>query len=113
MINHKILLIIGFAFPMYGYAYLFKEYFDLCNDVFIMSLLFIIMDFVVKYTKDLSYKLILSVMMLSVLYAIIKEILHLGTTYVWSDTVMWFLIPFALISILIIDLIKALKNESK
>ena len=109
--KQKILLIIGFAFPMYGYAYIFKDYFDLCTQVFIMTLLALLLEEV--YSRDKQYASIIGIMMLSVLYAMIKQIIKKGTIYVWTDYVMWILIPFLIITILIYDLVKTFKNDTK
>lgn len=111
-LSHKIALVIGFSFPMYGYAIIGKEWFDLCTQVFIMTILALYLYTVIN-EKDYPYASMIGVMMLSVFYAMCKQLLGIGTEYVWADYLMWFLIPSLIIGILIYDLFKALKNDSK
>lgn len=112
-ISHKIAFIIGFAFPMYGYAIIGKEYFDLCTDVFIATLIFLLLDFIIMFTKDKAYIGLCLVALLSVMYAIIKEILGLGTENVFTDKIMWVLIPLLLVIIPIVEIINTFKNNDK
>ena len=109
-LKEKIAFIIGFAFPMYGYAILGKQYFDLCTQVFIMTILFLLFDLIRKYRKDSTYERLVIVGIISVAYAIGKQILGIGTVYVFADKIMWVLIPIALIAIPLIELIKTFRN---
>lgn len=108
----KIAFVIGFAFPMYGYAVLGKQWFDLCTQVFIMTILALLLEFVIK-SKDSTYVAMIVSAMGTVLYAMAKQVLKVGTVYVWTDEVMWWLVPFVFVLILIIDLVKTLKNAAK
>ena len=77
----KIAFVIGFAFPMYGYAILGKQWFDLCTQVFIMTILALLLEFVIKL-KDKTYIAMIVSAMGTVLYAMAKQVLKVGTVYV-------------------------------
>lgn len=110
--KQKILLVIGFAFPMYVYAILDKKWFDLCSQLFTFIILALLIERVIK-SKDKAHVSIIGVMMFTVFYAICKQILGIGTVYVFTDSIMWWLVPILIVTILIIDLVKTLKNEPK
>ena len=111
--QHRIAIsIIGFAFPMYGYAYIFKDYFDLCTNIFILTILCQHIERILK-DNDKEYAAVLGVMATSVLYAIVKDILGYGTTYHWFDYVMWIFVPATIIGILLISLANALRGRTK
>lgn len=109
----KVAFIIGFAFPMYGYSAYGKHYFDLCTDVFVATLLFLLLDMVVAYTKDKSFMSMILVGILAVLYAIIKEILGIGTEFVFTDKIMWVLIPLLLILIPIFGIVNTFRTNDE
>jgi len=110
--KQKIALVIGFAFSMYAYASTDKQYFDLLVDVFIMTLLALLLENVIRL-KDKTYASLIVVIMATVFYAMIKQVKKTGTIYVWTDYVMWILVPLAIIIILIADLVKTFKNDAK
>jgi hypothetical protein len=108
----KITFIIAVSFAFFAYAEPSKVHFDLCIDVFISYLLFSKLETVIR-EKNSSFAHLIIIVICAFLYAIVKEILGLGTEYVFSDYVMWILIPSSIVGVLIIDIIKYLKNESK
>lgn len=105
-------LIIGYGLVMYVYAIPDKTHFDFISQLFTFTVLALLLDFVSK-TKYKTYSYTIIVVMVSLFYAMAKQLLGIGTKFVWSDYVMWILIPTALIALLITSLIKAFKNESK
>jgi len=107
----KVALIIGFAFAMYGYAVFGKQWFDLCTQVFSITTLGIILESN-AHKKDLALNRILIVMIVTVLYAICKQILGVGTVYIESDYLMWVLVPSVIVFIIIIGLITHFKNNA-
>lgn len=108
----KIASIIGFSFPMYGYAYIFKDNFDLCTHVFVFTILYLLAERELEH-KEYSYVAILYVMMLSVAYAMFKQLFGIGTVYIFADKIMWVLIPCLIILILILDVFMFFKNANK
>ncbi len=102
----KIAFIIGLSFAFYASAEPSKVHYDLCFFVFTLTIL--ILHF--ENVKDRAYSQIVMVAIASNIYSIAKELLGLGTTYVWSDYVMWIVVPISVIAIIIIDAINYYNN---
>ena len=112
-LKQKIALILGFGFVVYSYASIDKTYFDFVGQMFYMTLLAIIMELVIKYVKDRSYIAILAIMMLCVGYAMVKQVLNIGSKYVLADYIMWIVVPILFVSVIVYFIVKALNNGSK
>lgn len=81
MLKQNIALIIGYGLVMYVYAITDKTYFDFISQLFSFTALALLLDFVLK-TKYRIYSYTIIVVMASIIYAMGKQLLGIGTKFV-------------------------------